>query len=492
MNPRILAPSSRHLFWSVAGGLALALSMPPLPLGFLAPVGVACFLMALQSGLVPFRSGLLFGVTFAAPALFWIGWVTVPGTLALILISAALYGLLGVIYLRLRKRYGSTLALLALPPLWLLLELFRGWGEIGFPWLNLAHTQLNYLWLFQFVEFTGDYGLTLWVVIAGIFIYAIATTRRTMWWAILALWICIPTSWGAWRAGHLPPVSETVRVAIVQGDIDTYRKWEEGYVDSSFIIYDSLSRLVAPDAELVVWPETAAPTYLAQHSSHRMWVEGLVADVKTPILLGTLSYERTPDRVYIFNSAYELAPGPVWQGPYSKRQLVPFGEMIPGATWFPWLADIDLGQGNFKPGPGPVVFDSAGKPHAVLICYESAFTHLAREQVLRGARFLVIITNDSWYGRTPGPAQHAAMASLRAAEFRMGVARAANGGISLWTDRAGRRLDATRLFTRDKIICDVPMGGELTFYARRGPWLAWIAGLAGGMFFLMGIWPGRK
>jgi len=223
-----------------------------------------------------------------------------------------------------------------------------------------------------------------------------------------------------------------------------------------------------------------------------MWVEGLVADVQTPILLGTLSYERTPDRVYIFNSAYELSPGSVWQGPYSKRQLVPFGEMIPGATWFPWLADIDLGQGNFKPGPGSVVFDSVGKPHSVLICYESAFSHLAREQVLRGARFLVIITNDSWYGRTPGPAQHAAMASLRAAEFRMGVARAANGGISLWTDRSGRRFDATRLFTRDKIICTVPMGGELTFYARRGPWLAWIMGLAGGVFFLMGIWPRRR
>ena len=61
-----------------------------------------------------------------------------------------------------------------------------------------------------------------------------------------------------------------------------------------------------------------------------------------------------------------------------------------------------------------MVFDLAGVPHSVLICYESLFSPLARDQVLRGARYLVIITNDSWYGRTSGPAQHAALARLRA------------------------------------------------------------------------------
>jgi apolipoprotein N-acyltransferase len=166
--------------------------------------------------------------------------------------------------------------------------------------------------------------------------------------------------------------------------------------------------------------------------------------------------------------------------------------MIPGARWFPALARIDLGQGNFAPGPGAVVFDSARYPHAVLICYESAFSRLSRQQVLRGARFLVIITNDSWYGRTPGPAQHAAMASLRAAEFRVGVARAANGGISLWTDRAGRRRSATGLFTRCVITGTVPLGTGLTFYARHGLWLFWFLAPTVALVVLLAWWPRRR
>jgi apolipoprotein N-acyltransferase len=166
--------------------------------------------------------------------------------------------------------------------------------------------------------------------------------------------------------------------------------------------------------------------------------------------------------------------------------------MIPGAQWFPWLAQIDLGQGNFQPGPGPYLFDSAGLPHAVLICYESAFSGLCREQILRGARFLVIITNDSWYGRTPGPFQHAAMASLRAVEFRVGVARAANGGISLRTDRTGRRHDETRLFTRTMITGDVPLGSTPTFYTRHGYWLVWLTDFPAALALAVAWWPRRR
>jgi apolipoprotein N-acyltransferase len=229
-----------------------------------------------------------------------------------------------------------------------------------------------------------------------------------------------------------------------------------------------------------------------QVPSRRVWATELVRELQTPILLGTLSYRRTEEGDHIYNSAFELFPDGRGEGPYSKQQLVPFGEMIPGARWFPALARIDLGQGNFAPGPGPVVFDRARYPHSVLICYESAFSRLSRQQVLRGARFLVIITNDSWYGRTPGPAQHAAMASLRAAEFRVGVARAANGGISLWTDRAGRRRAATRLFTRAVITGTVPLGAGLTFYARHGPWIVWLAGSVAALLALVAWWPGRR
>ncbi len=483
--------STRAQWLAVAGGLAMALAMPPLPLGFLAPVGVALLLAALERTSRPFRTGLVWGICYGTASIFWIGWVTVPGTLALILISAAEYGLWSVIYVRARKHFTPFIADLGFPCVLVLLESFRAWGEIGFNWLNLAHTQLDYLWLYQFVEFTGDAALSFWVVGAGLLLYRLMGDKRLLLAALL--WVAIPVGWGAWRVNHLPPGGPTVDIAILQGDIDTYQKWDDNYIDSSFLIYDSLTLLAAPGTDLVIWPETAAPTYLAQHATHRKWAQALAARTGVPMLVGTLSFEKAGVEDHIFNSAYEVSPEGVWQGPYSKRQLVPFGEMIPLSTYFPALSKIDLGQGNFKHGPGPVVFNQAGvPPHSVLICYESAFSPLARDQVLRGAKFLVIITNDSWYGRTSGPAQHAAMASLRAAEFRMGVARAANGGISLWTDRAGRRLNSTELFTRTTITCSLPAGGEPTFYARKGPVFAWVAGTAGLLLSIAALWPRRR
>ena len=482
--------STRAPWLAVAGGVAMALALPPFPLGFLAPLGVALLLAALERTTRPFRTGLLWGLCYGTVAIFWIGWVTVPGTLALILISAAEYGLMSVIYVRAQKRFTPFLADLGLPCVLVLLEAFRAWGEIGFNWLNFAHTQLDYLWLYQFVEFTGDAALSFWVAGAGVVLYRLFTDRRMV--VALLLWVALPVAWGAWRVNHLPPGGPEVKIAILQGDIDTYQKWDDHYVDSSFIIYDSLTRLAAPGTDLVIWPETAAPTYLAQHPTHRKWAAQLAASTGVPMLVGTLSFEKAQDEDHIFNSCYELSPAGVWQGPYSKRQLVPFGEMIPLSTYFPALSKIDLGQGNFKHGHGPVVFDLAGVPHSVLICYESLFSPLARDQVLRGARYLIIITNDSWYGRTSGPAQHAAASSLRAAEFRMGVARAANGGISLWTDRAGRRMNSTKLFTRTTITCSLPAGGEPTFYARTGPVFAWVAGTVGLLLSLAALWPRKR
>lgn len=493
MSDTFESPTQRTVrVTALVSGVLVALSFPPLPFGFCAPLGVALLLWALDRCHRPFSCGLLFGVGLATFVLFWIGWVTVPGVVALILINSLEYGLLAMAYRRIRLRFGTVISLITFPGLWLLLEAGRGTGEIGFPWLNLAHTQLDYLWLYQFVEFTGDLGLSFWVVSLGGLIYWTVSHRRVAGRALIGLWIAVPVAWGAWRVSHLPGPAETVKAGILQADIDTFRKWDDGYIDSSFARYDSLTRLVAPRVDLVIWPETAAPTYLGQIAARRNWAGQLSDAVGVPILIGTLSYRRTADRDYIFNSAYEVSPGNHWEGPYSKQQLVPFGEMIPGARWFPFLETLDLGQGNFWPGPGPFVFDSAGTPHSVLICFESAFSSLCRQQILKGARFLVIITNDSWYGRTPGPAQHAAMASLRAAEFRVGIARAANGGISLWTDRAGRRMDETRLFTKDVIVGTIELGNSQTFYARHGLWILWLTGVPGMLLILASLRKGSR
>ena len=61
-----------------------------------------------------------------------------------------------------------------------------------------------------------------------------------------------------------------------------------------------------------------------------------------------------------------------------------------------------------------------------------------------GADFIVNVTNDAWFGDTPGPYQHFRQAQIRAVETGLPLIRAANNGISGVVDARGRVVDALR------------------------------------------------
>ena len=123
---------------------------------------------------------------------------------------------------------------------------------------------------------------------------------------------------------------------------------------------------------------------------------------------------------------------------YAKRHLVPFGERMPFQWLIPGLGHLDLGQAEWTPGVDGVLFDSRAGAFGTLICFESIFTDLARDDVRHGARWLVNITNDEWFGNSAALYQHAAMAPFRAVENHVPLARCANTGLTLIADANGR------------------------------------------------------
>ena len=108
------------------------------------------------------------------------------------------------------------------------------------------------------------------------------------------------------------------------------------------------------------------------------------------------------------------------------------------------------------------------RPFAVLICFESIFPDLVRRHVAAGAQVLVNITNDSWFGHSAGPYQHALINAMRAVENRTAVARAATSGVTLFIDPYGRQRQATELFVPAAAVSDVAVARETTFYTRYG------------------------
>ena len=120
---------------------------------------------------------------------------------------------------------------------------------------------------------------------------------------------------------------------------------------------------------------------------------------------------------------------------YDKQHLVPFGEYMPYASL---LARAHINQlvdipGGFEAGSGQRILHVPGLPNAMpLICYEAIFPTELGSLFSADERpgWLLNVTDDVWFGLTPGPYQHYAQARLRAIELGLPLVRDANSGIS--------------------------------------------------------------
>jgi apolipoprotein N-acyltransferase len=139
------------------------------------------------------------------------------------------------------------------------------------------------------------------------------------------------------------------------------------------------------------------------------------------------------------------------------------------------------------PGSDSTVFQIPGARFAVMICYESVYPQVARQFRLRGANFLVNITNDAWFGRSFAPYQHASFLVLRAIENRTAIVRCGNTGISGFVDVLGRWHQKTSIFSEAAIHGKVPVTSTLTFYTRYGDLIVNISYAALGIFFLAAL-----
>lgn len=458
----------------------LVFAYPPFPFGFLAWLIPAFALAVLDGRSVKdsFRYGWWFGFCMHLGLLYWTAWVTLPGMLALAAILGLYIAVVFAIYTFLR-RHGGVQTVWLWPILWVAHEYLRGLGVLGFPWTNLSYTQADYTHLIQIAAFTGDLGVSIWVAYLNVVIF--------WWWrnrsrkktglvlaGVLSAMVILPFLFGKGEISRLDQAhQQTLTATVLQGDIDSWHKWDSARVDFSYATYYALTRMAADhNPDLIVWPETAVPGYLRAHTERLREVQKLSQDVPIPMLIGTLEYRTVGPGQYIYhNAAHQVVDGRLGPNYHAKLQLVPMGEWIPFSDRVKILKDIHVGQADFTAGDELVIFEHPRGPYAALICFESAFPELVRNFVWNGARFLVNITNDGWYGSTTGPYQHSRMCVMRAIENRVPIARSANSGISMFIDRAGRIKNASNMCFTDLRTESMALGEEITFFTRHGMWL---------------------
>jgi apolipoprotein N-acyltransferase len=453
---------------------------------------------------------------FNAVTLYWTGGFThgkdpylmLAGTLLLVA-HPLWFSVPFVLWAFVRKRAGEAAALLAFPFLWVALEYVHSVNQFAFPWLLLGNTQTYDLPMIQMASVTGVYGISFLVAATNALGYlAIARVRSRAWspgsarlvaaLAVIALIQLAPRFYGAAVLSTVvDDPHRSLRIGVVQPNIDPFEKWA-GHEEPQMQELLSLSESVADSGVgLLVWPETATPFYL--RSPANAWqlerVRALVERRGVPLLSGI------PDIVYYragesapagsktrtdgvrydnYNASILLLPDRTTPPQrYAKSILVPFAEHVPYSEHLAALnaAQWNFGLGGWSVGRDTTIFrlpvsGGAEARFANFICYESVFPGYVAAFVRKGAQFLTVVTNDSWWGNTSGAYQHERYAVMRAVETRRWVVQCANGGISSFVAPDGRIVASTRLYERTGLVGSVMLRDDMTWYAEHGDWFA--------------------
>ena len=486
--PDFKAITRRDYLFAVLSGVLVTLSFPKPALSLLAWFAFVPLLMSLgkKSPANAFKLGFVCGATAFAGLLYWLNIVMVTYGKLHWSVSVCLYLLL-VAYLALyvavpvwlmqRGELTGISPLLSLPVLWVGLEYFRSFFLTGFPWASLGYSQFRTLPLIQVADITGVYGLSFAIILTNVVIYCILRgvfgreqegypTRAVV---TLLVILFAMAGYGFFRLNQAEQ-GELFRVALIQGNISQDVKWDPAFQESTVAIYERLSRQAVADggADLVVWPESAAPFFFQSDPIYAPRIWNLARELKTPLVFGSPAMEKDDQVRHYLNSAFLLSPTGEELGRSDKIHLVPFGEYVPLARVLPFVHKLVEGIGDFSPGKRAIPLNTGKGVIGVLVCFEGIFPELSRAYVQAGARLLVNISNDAWYKRSSAPYQHLSMTVFRAVENRVPLVRATNTGITAIIDARGHVRGATRLFQEATLTGNVRLGTGDTFYSRYG------------------------
>lgn len=423
------------------------------------------------------RHAFFFGYGFFMAGTYWIafsmlvdatkfGWM-IPFSVLGLSAAFALYLVpMGYVFAKLRGQDSLTNMLL-LVILWVATEYVRSLGMFGFPWNLMGYSVMPSVRLMQSASLVGTFGLSLFVMIAALI--------PILWWrrhparqaatsAVIML-VTLAYLYGMWRMPYEPaPLSET-RLRIVQANIPQSLKWTPEGKDQSMRLHGVLTYLQtdAPPANLVIWPETAFPFVLSDKSPWLPRLRNFAPD-DGYLVTGAVRGLDVDGKFAAANSLFVINPKGEVAALYDKHQLVPFGEFVPLRNLLP-LQKIVPSDLDFSRGDGAHTLSTAGVPFfSPLICYEVIFPWLVVDKSVRPA-WLLNLTNDAWFGRSPGPYQHFEMARMRAVEQGLPLVRAANTGISAVIDPYGQVLRFLPLQARGVIDYALPQPLPPTFYA---------------------------
>ncbi len=478
------------LLWRAAvslgcgGGAALA--FPPYDVRVLLPVALAGLMAAVppRSGKVGFLTGFLFGLGFMLPLLRWMSVIGPDAWIALSVLEALFYGLMGSAWSWLRAYPWWPVGVAAT---WVAAELLRALVPFGgLPWGRLAFGLLDtplvsYGWL-------GGSALVSFVTVVAVALVVDAVSRRradVSGLARLGVATALAVGGAAIPIGTAEP-GERVVVAAVQGNVpgtgldafDERRAVLENHVDATEQLADEVAagRRVQPD--VVFWPENSSDIDPFQDQSAYADIDQAVRAVGVPTLVGAVVAGPDQDHVQNTGIVWDPRRGPTQR--YVKRHPVPFGEYIPFRGFATKFVDrLDQIPLDFAHGESAGTLDLGAVRIGDVICFEVAYDGLIRDVVDGGAQLLVVQTNNATYTGTGQLEQQFAISRYRAIETGRTVVVAATNGISGVVAPDGTVRAVSQPMTRDVLQAEVSLATARTPGVIVGFWLELVLAGAG-------------
>ena len=465
----------------------------------------------------------------------WWVWNSTPaGSIAMILLNSTFMATTFWLYHFTRKKiFHNKKGFFLLILFFLAFENLHLTWQLNWPWLNIGNIfSHNHTWV-QWYEFTGTAGGTIWVLLANILAYKVLkrlqdykTTRpqdltpesventtgefgtstssvtkpnpqflssSTPQILLFLAVVLIPIIASKIMYHSYEEKGEEVEVVVAQPNIDP---WKEEFRLSAAEILDRnfsvAEPLITENTRFVLSPESTIheSIWLEKIKLYRSIKESKLFSKNNNItyIVGASTLGLASDKndfaarkfydadeyYYSYNTALSINDTADIQI-HQKSKLTPGVEMMP-SWWFlrpiKNLA-IDLGGtvGTLKSEDTVSVFDYSKYKVAPLICYESVFGDYVTDFVRNGANMIFVITNDGWWGDTPGHRQHFEMSKLRAIENRRSVARSANTGVSGFINQRGDVIECSNYWEPTALRNTLNVNDEMTFYSRHGDYI---------------------
>lgn len=514
--------------FSLLGGVLIGISWPPfsiVPIIFFAFVPL---FYLLESG-KRYKTNHLFNI-----AIFFMVWVLI--SLFWLFKAASSIGIVAtIVYLIplllilspftiIQRKLGTNIAYVYFMLAWLSFEYLSARWDLGSPFLSLGYSLAPIPQLYQWYEYTGVIGGTLWILTCNFIIYrlisSIAEKKKIKNWIVATVSIlCVPSIISLVIFNTTNIEGKQREVVVIHPNTDNFNeKYAANLYDLIKQYTDLTNEKVNGETKLVVWPETAITNggWISKlnefpvYDSINLYLENASDDME--LLSGAICFEfvEKHSREAIRNDApnnasfkysdyfkgyfktFNAAISLNWTNDNrihlgAKQKLVPFQERTPYPQFLRFTHKLAKPLGKdfqFSVLPDKHLRNNKWET-APLICYESAFGRYTSKYVLNGAKLIAVLLNEGWYKSMQASKQFLFISCVRAVENRRYVVRSSNGGISGFIDFKGKPFQSFSKNEATALRSKVTLSDKTTFYAKHGDFIGLFAFILSGCILLL-------